>query len=289
MRYLVLGGLAALGLAAYFTAQPDAPASAPAASAAGTTAAAAPQAGVRWFDAAVLHAQADAPPGPGTLAAPAPYGRNGRALDFGGLSAAAYIAAHASQARTGDSKAAYQVYQAESVCASSDDTPPEFRSPAELEQFQRERARLQQLCANVTPAQIQERMQFLAQAAHAGNAQAQIDFYMEGPNGKPADASQDSADPQLLQWKADAVAYLKDAAAQCDHFALSLLSNAYASGDVEAVDPKLAMAYNVAAISARKGRMTADGLQRQYSGLSQADFDAGLQLGRQIASDSCKQ
>jgi hypothetical protein len=241
-----------------------------------------------WFD-AVLSDHSDAQFA--TMAsgvAPAAYGRSGRAVDFGALDAAQFIAQRAGAARVGDMKAAYAVYQAESACANIEEPVPEFHSAAEREQFLGERARVAVLCAKVSPAQLQERMHFLELAARAGNADAQIDFYMEGPYGKPIDVAENADDPVVKQWKADAFGFLRQAGAQCNHFALSLTANAFDAGVIVERDLKQTMAYTIAAAEARKVTLTPDQMRNQFGDqLSASEFDQALKLGAQIASQSC--
>ncbi|QJE01079.1 hypothetical protein HH212_14425 [Massilia forsythiae] len=260
--------------------RPDAPA-----------AAAAPaQGGARWLDPAMLPAVAPAPARADFVTADAMpiYGRNGRPVDFGGKDAARYIDERAAAARTGDMRAAYQLYQAASACAAAAEPLPEFADPAQGETFRRERARVAALCAKVSPVQLQERMRFLARAADAGNRDAQIDFFMEGPGGKPADPTASADDPQVQQWKQQALTYLQQAGNQCDHFALGLLSNAYDAGQVVARDPARSMAYAIAAADARHRPLTEQQLRERFGDeVAPADFAAGVQAGAALAHQAC--
>jgi hypothetical protein len=278
---------AGAGLAAVLVlrpgAEPELPA-APPAPAAHTA-----QARGSWMDPRMLAAQASVPK-EDFVAAPAQvfYGRNGRPVDFGGQDAAAYIAERAARARTGDLKAAYQAYQAASGCAAADDPLPEFFSEDELKETRRERERMHKLCANVSPAQLQERMRFLGQLADAGQREAMIDFYMEGPGGKPVDLQARADDPEVQQWKQQAVAYLRQAGAQCDQFALGLLSNAYDAGQIVARDPAASMTYTIASNAARHHPLTEQQLRERFGeDLAPAAFDAALQAGTQLAAASC--
>jgi hypothetical protein len=251
-------------------------------------AAAAPDKGA-WMDPRMLATRASLP-ADDFVAAPANvfYGRNGRPVDFGGKDAAAYIADRASRARTGDLKAAYEAYQAASGCAAAEDPLPEFFSEADRQAAERERERVRRLCANVTPAQLQERMRFLGQLADAGNRDAQVDFYMEGPGGKPVDLQARADDPEVQQWKQQAVAYLQQAGAQCDQFALGLLSNAYDAGQIVARDPASSMVYAIASNQARRHPLTEPQLRERFGEeLAPGAFDAALQAGARLAASSC--
>lgn len=216
-------------------------------------------------------------------------GRNGRVIDFGGKTAQEYIAQWIGAARTGDANAAYKVYQAESVCANNDEPAPEYQNPAEHEQFLREREALKKLCANITPTQLQERMQFLVRAANAGNADAKIDFYMEGPYGKTIDLAENRDDPVVKKWKEDAVNYLKDAAGQCEPFAMGLLATAYDASEVLEHDMKLSMTYSVAEAAARGHPLSTEQLKKRFGEqITETDFADALKAGTQIAQSSCK-
>jgi hypothetical protein len=282
---------AAAGIAAVLALRPAPDAGVPAAlpapqvtQAAPAPAAAATKGG--WMDPAML---AGGAAGPGDDA-PAKkfYGRNGRPVDFAGKDAAAYIAERAARARTGDLKAAYEAYQAASGCAAAEEPLPEFFNEAEGREAARERERMRKLCANVSPAQIQERMRFLGQAADAGNRDAQIDFYMEGPGGRTVDLQARADDPEVRQWKQQAIGYLQQAGAQCDQFALGLLSNVYDAGQLVPRDPASSMAYTIASNNARSHPLSEDQLRRRFGDeLAPAAFDAALQAGARLAAASC--
>jgi hypothetical protein len=263
--------------------RPDAPAAPPA-----QAVAAAPAKG-SWMDPRMMGGGAPAPAADFVAAPPTMVnGRNGRPVDFGGQDAAAYIAERAPRARTGDLKAAYEVYQAASACAAADDPLPEFFSEDELKETRHDRERMHKLCANVSPAQLQERMRFLRQLADAGQREALIDFYMEGPGGKQVDLDARADDPDVRQWKEQAVAYLRQAGAQCDQFALGLLSNAYDAGQIVARDPASSMMYAIASNEARHRPLTEGQLRQRFGQeLEPAAFDAARQAGARLAASSC--
>jgi hypothetical protein len=216
------------------------------------------------------------------------YGRNGRAVDLHGEDVATYIARRNAAARTGDMRAAYDIYQAASVCAASLEPLPEFAVAAERAQAEAERRRVQALCAGVSAVQLQERMAFLARAADAGNRDARIDFFMEGPPGRPADLDAQAGDPQVQAWNQQALGYLQQAGAQCDHFALSLLANAYDLGQLVPRDPRMTMAYAIAAAAARHVTLTEEQLRARFGDeVTGADFAAALQAGSRLAREDC--
>ncbi|HEY0061702.1 MAG TPA: hypothetical protein VGC21_06255 [Telluria sp.] len=215
-------------------------------------------------------------------------GRNGRAVDLGGKTVAAYIAERIGKARSGDAAAAYAVYQAESICAANQDPVAQYQDPAEHEAFLREREKLVALCAGVSPAQVQERLGFLDAAARAGNIKAQLDFYTEGPYGREFNMADNATDPTVGKWKEDALAYLKQAGNKCDHFALATLSNVYDAGALTARDMRTAMAYAIAAAVPRKMVLTEEQLRSRFGeDLSAADFEGARQLGATLASQAC--
>ena len=286
-RTLAILLAAGAGLAAVLVLRPEATPELPAAPP--TSAAQNGQARGSWMDPRMLASRASVP-NEDFIAAPPQvfYGRNGRPVDFGGQDAAAYIAERAARARTGDLKAAYEAYQAASGCAAADDPLPEFFSEEELKETRRERERMHKLCANVSPAQLQERMRFLGQLADAGQREAMIDFYMEGPGGKPVDLGARADDPEVQQWKQQAVAYLRQAGAQCDQFALGLLSNSYDAGQIVARDPAASMTYAIASNTARHHPLTEQQLRERFGEeLAAGAFDAALQAGNQLAAASC--
>lgn len=242
------------------------------------------------FAAAIIN-----PTNPGNrLATPPPpatavYARNGRQVDLGGLTAQQYIAKWNSLARAGDKDAAYNVYQATAVCAGIEEPAPAYNSAAELERFLDERKKLQALCADVNPAQLQERLSFLALAARAGKVEAQIDYFMEGPYGRDIDLANSADDPLVQHWKTEAVTELKSAAGQGEPFALALLAQVYDAGELLPRDAKLSLAYKVADADARNSALSEEQLRRNAGAqMSDAEFAGALQTGRQIASACCK-
>lgn len=219
---------------------------------------------------------------------PQVYGHNGHPVDFEGLTAAQYVARWSALARSGNPEAAYKTYLAESVCAGNDEQAAKFDSSEEQEEFLRERDDLRKMCSGVTPAQVQERLHFLAIAARSGNARAQVDFYMEGPEGQAAAEPEDRNDPLLQQWKDDAFANLQAAASQGELRALALLAQTYSSGELTSRDMKMALAYTVADATARNADLSQSQLQKQFgTQMSATDFQSALQSGVQIAHDCC--
>jgi TPR repeat protein len=159
---------------------------------------------------------------------------------------------------------------------------------AERVQAEAERRRVQALCAGVSAVQLQERMAFLVRAADAGNRDARIDFFMEGPMGRPTDLDAQADDPQVQAWKRQALGYLQQAGAECDHFALSLLANAYDLGQLVPRDPRMTMAYAIAAAAARHVALTEAQLRARFGEeLTGADFAAALQEGSLLARQDC--
>lgn len=214
--------------------------------------------------------------------------RSGHAVDLQGEDVAAYIARRSVAARTGDARAAYEVYQAASLCAAAEPALPDFEMTAERRDAEAERRQARQLCARVSPAQVQERMVFLARAAQAGSRAAQIDFFMEGPEGRAVDADGAVDDLQLRAWREQALGFLRQAGARCDAFALSLLSNAYDLGQLAQRDAAAAMTYAIAAAAARGTVFTTAQLEARFgAALGPAAFEAAQQTGTALARQSC--
>ncbi|MDC8756015.1 hypothetical protein [Janthinobacterium fluminis] len=235
-----------------------------------------------------------APPADGDAAAENPeaagvLGRNGRAVDFGGLSAAQFIAKWSAAARAGNAEAAYQIYQAESVCANNDEPLADYENDSERAAFLRERASAQKICAGVSPAQVQERLHFLALAARAGVTAAQIDFFTEGPYGRSLHPGSNGADPLVQQWNKDALANLQAAAAGGEPFALALLADVYNNGQLLPRNAKMALAYTVADATARHVAWSQTQLRRRFgTQISDADFQDALQTGAQMGRECCQ-
>ena len=216
------------------------------------------------------------------------YGRNGRELDFGGLTAAQYIDKHAVAARRGDAYAAYEVYKAESVCAVGNEAAPQFDLPAQHAKFLQERQTLATLCAQVSPAQIQERLGFLSQAARSGLREAQIDFYIEGPYGRAVD-NFNNDDPILKDWREEALGHLQAASAQCDPYAMGLLANAWDAGDFGKRNVGLAAFFSAAEAQTRRVEFSVSQLSRRFGDeLSPEQIESSLKAGQEMARDACK-
>lgn len=232
---------------------------------------------------------AHAQPQPVLGAPPAPIRtRNGRAIDLQGQDVAAYIARRAAAARTGDARAAYEIYQAASLCAAAEPALPDFEMPAERQEAQAERSRIRALCTGVSPAQVQERIAFLARAAQAGSRDARIDFFMEGPHGHGAGGDVPADDPLAAEWRGQALGFLQQAGAQCDAFALALLSNAYDLGTLVPPDPGRAMAYAIAAAAARGTKLSDDELRTRFAVTLAPDaFVAARAAGGRLAAAAC--
>ena len=217
------------------------------------------------------------------------YGRSGRAFKLDGKTIGQYIAKRLGAARSGDMKAAYEVYKAESVCANRDEPVEDYNSAAEREHFLKARDGINQLCKDISLAQIQERLGFLAAAARAGNVEAQVDFYMEGLSKNSIDLLESSADPAAQQWREDALGFLKQAASKCDQFALALLATEFEAGNIVARDKLMAMAYGVAEAISRKIPITQAKLRGRFGDeVPEAELEHALQLGRELTMGSCK-
>jgi hypothetical protein len=152
-------------------------------------------------------------------------------------------------ARQGDRRAGYGAYQALSACSAVG------------------------ACRGLPASLVQERLRFLADAAAAGIADAQIDFYMEGPD------AQQALDGDALQaWRQQALGGLTAAAAQCEPFAMGLLATLYDAGELMPRDATQALAYAVAEGQLRHRPPGDDALRDR---LAEPATDAALAAARQ--------
>jgi hypothetical protein len=147
---------------------------------------------------------------------------------------------------------------------------------------------LDSVCTGVTPAQVQERFEYLANAARSGNAQAQIDYYTDGPYGHLVKPGGKQDDTQAQQWKQEALSNLKSAANSGEPFALALLSQTYNSGELAPRDDKMSLAYRAAEAEVRNTPLSEAQMRRRYNSLSSSDFSAAMKLGAQIAQACCR-
>lgn len=223
--------------------------------------------------------------------------------ELDGLAVRAFVDRWSQAARTGDTRAAYRVYQAEALCARADEderlvreservlrvpsSPRDDEAKASIAAGART---LRNLCDAVSPAEVDERLHFLLVAAQSGLADAQIDFYFEGPYGKPYELSAEDPDPNVIAWKARAIDFLKQAAMQNNRDALEFLSLAYFNGVVVPQDFETALTYDIALARANHKdpelALLATQLIRQLPESSVARArTAGEALYRQCCSD----
>ncbi|WP_186117128.1 sel1 repeat family protein [Burkholderia gladioli] len=231
----------------------------------------------------------DAPAGRAAAddAGPQLVGSSGRLVDLGGKTVVQYVDQYAGAARRGDADAAWHVYLAESVCAEAATRQP--AGDAAASDSRASASREARLCANVSAAQVDERLQFLAQAARAGRGDAQVDYFIEGPFGQGSAALGDNPDdPRVRQWRGEAREHLRDAAGNCDPLAAGLLASAYGSGQFGAQDPATSIAYALLAASAGNGKWPRERLAARFGAtLSAADFAAAYDQGMQQARQAC--
>lgn len=221
-------------------------------------------------------------------APPVWIGSSGRAVQLHGQTVAQYLSQWEHAARMGDPQAAYQAYLALSICATEQEPSPAPQDAYQRAQFDQEYKAVGLVCTNISPALVQERMHFLGTAAKAGVREAQIDFYMEGPNGKTINLAKTSTDPTVLEWKADALHYLQMAGAHGEPFAFGLLANAYYTGTLAPRDAKLALTYAAAEAQLRHHELTQAQVQRRYQAmLNPAEMALALSEGKDMAQRCC--
>lgn len=176
----------------------------------------------------------------------------GAPVDLGGLTVRAFIDRWSRAARTGDADAAYRVYSAEALCARAAENEQMLRAQSAApgdgmrDRIETANETLRPLCSGVSPAEVDERLVFLTQAARSGNADAQLDFYAEGPLGKLSELRTDDRDLNVDTWKSQAIAFLKQAAMQNNRDALEALAVAYFNGVVVPQDFEASLTYEIA-------------------------------------------
>ncbi|PCE25564.1 hypothetical protein BWP39_13635 [Paraburkholderia acidicola] len=223
---------------------------------------------------------------------PSLIGSSGRIVDLGGKTVAQYVAQYEGAARLGDADSAYKVYLAESLCAAGSSQRDMEQGDHASSAASAAHADAAHLCAAVTPAEVQERLKFLALAARTGQAGAQVDFFLEGPDGtgKIPSTGSDPASPDVKRWKDDALDHLKDAAGQCDPLAAGLLATSYSSGKFNAQDSSQAIAFDLLAAATGNGKWSRERLQAQFgAGMKAGAFDAAYADGVQAAREACPQ
>ena len=216
----------------------------------------------------------------------------GGAIDLEGKSVLAIIEAHSAAARRGDATAAYRVYKVEALCSQApllrkilvDEAPASDKSERLAEADATAKA-----CEGVTPAQMQERFVFLDIAVKAGNPQAVLDYRQEGPNGQWADVEQQPNDPNVAQWRRNAIEYLTALANTGSVDAWQVLSIDYQSGLIVAKDPQKALKYDLAAIIATHPEtdpLKVNYIAKQAKALPPETVSATLEEARRLAKTS---
>ncbi|MEQ5841053.1 hypothetical protein N0A02_16630 [Paraburkholderia acidicola] len=285
---LVAAGFTGMVLATvYYTARGPAPTALAAASASGSRGSEGGASVFSQFDPSGATGTAD-------QVRPSLIGSSGRIVDLGGKTVAQYVAQYEGAARLGDAAAAYKVYLAESLCAAGSGqrdvvVAQSDHASSAVSAVQGDTAHL---CAAVTPAEVQERLKFLALAARSGQADAQVDFFLEGPDGtgKIPSVEGDPESQDVKRWKDDALDHLKDAAGQCDPLAAGLLATSYSSGKFNAQDPSQAIAFDLLAAAAGNGKWSRERLQAQFGASMKAGvFEAAYADGIQAAREACPQ
>ena len=284
--FLIAAGFTGMVLAAvYYTARGPAPMTLDAASASGLRSS---EGGASGFS----QLEPSGATGPANQVRPSLIGSGGRIIDLGGKTVAQYVAQYEGAARLGDAAAAYKVYLAESLCAAGSAQRDMVEGDHASSAASTAQVDTAHLCAAVTSAEVQERLKFLALAARTGQAGAQVDFFLEGPDGtgKIPSVGADPESPDVKRWKDDALDHLKDAAGQCDPLAAGLLATSYSSGKFNAQDPSQAIAFDLLAAAAGNGKWSRARLQAQFgAGMKAGVFEAAYADGVQAAREACPQ
>ena len=194
-----------------------------------------------------------------------------------------YVASRYEQAKKGDAQAAFEIYRAETLCAH---IPDQQNAVALLEPGGKNNAAVDALKSTINSEKAvcvgfadeqsaKERIEYLTQAAKGKMPDAEVAFFMEGPNGQLHDFSQPDDNPDIASWKKTAVGFLTDAAEQGNSLAMSMLSKAYQDGEVVSRDLQQSLTYAVA-----------NALVRNLDPGSQTTVNA---LSKQLTSDQVRQ
>lgn len=176
----------------------------------------------------------------------------GIGADLNGKTVSQYVKSLHDAANKGDTKAAYNIYLAETVCT---DLPQRQRELANIpanteetyvEALQKTVKNAQNVCAdfNVSP---RERIDYLNAAAKGGNVSAMMAFVREAPEGVDPLKPIDPDNSRAVQWQRDSLNYMTLAAAKGDVVALISLSTLYEQGDSQTKNIPLALTYELAA------------------------------------------
>lgn len=158
-------------------------------------------------------------------------------------------------ARLGDRRAGYAAYRLLSACAET-------------------------ACPGVPLSLVNERLRFLADAARQGVARAQIDFYLEGPG-----AQQATEGDALQAWREQALDGLRNAASQCESFAMGQLATLFDTGELAPRDAAEAVAYAVADGQLRRRPPSDAALRdRLAEPISDAELAAARERGLSLAA-----
>lgn len=192
--------------------------------------------------------EATAPPRMRTFAT-----TNGRRLDLGGSGVAAFLERIAPLARRGDAIAAYQVYQAEAICAAMEREADGIRAARvqdvdAMAKWREGAAATIEACAGVSPAQVQERFGFLEQAIRAGIRDAMSDFRTEGPLGVDPSTLEPN-DWRLIAWRRAVGSQLEVLAGQGDRSAWIALAGDYQTGRTVDKDFRAAVKYRTSVVA----------------------------------------
>ena len=176
---------------------------------------------------------------------------DGHIVDLHGLTISQYVKTQYEAANTGDKKAAFNIYSAETVCAQIStlqreitslpvESPLQAVTPSKQAVIEAAKA----ICTDFNISS-RERLDYLLVAAKGGVAEAQIAFSLEIPDGLDMT---DSTDPRLIQWQKDGISYLNQAAIQGNEVGLTRAASIYEDGNaLVSKDLQLALTYQIAA------------------------------------------
>ena len=200
-------------------------------------------------------------------------------------------------AASGDRYAQFQLYRLESICAripeqeAALDQLPVGSGDSERATLAQQVAAAKSACIGMDAQTLSaERLRNLDEAASSGLMDAEVAYYVEGPSGRPYQASEGtSSSPEIEQWKRQSIAYLIDAVNQGDRLAMTMLSMAYENGQVAPKNLQLSLQYAAAeAYSRGLDPGTQSVVNNLVKQLSADQVSTALASAKAIAKTCCR-
>ena len=179
-------------------------------------------------------------------------------VNLEGKTVSQYVKSLYDAANKGDANAAYNIYAAETICASLPKTQNEIAKALANttdEALQQMAKKSQAVCSdfNISP---RERLAYLRDAAKGGNVNAMMSYGVEPPEGIDPTKPLDMNDPRVVQWLKDSVDYMTEAATKGNAMAMMGVATYYEQGDIVPKNIPLALTYEIAAQMQRNPNAT---------------------------------